>query len=140
MVIVCHSYIYPIDIATNRALKMHEYYSTCYCLYIPLSCKISIPWSRLGLRVFGWALSSPGFDDDFSNSRLIATISWWFSPKISAIEAHRDLTTLSSVSFLNDMSRDKAADPTYDAKWSGVDDPYETVGLNSPRPLSAEGS
>lgn len=48
MVIVCHSYIYPIDIATNRALKMHEYYSTCYCLYIPLSCKISIPASRLG--------------------------------------------------------------------------------------------
>jgi hypothetical protein len=44
------------------------------------------------------------------------------------------------VSFLNDTSRDKAADPTYDAKWSGVDDPYETVGLNSPRPLSAEGS
>jgi len=94
----------------------------------------------LAIRVFGWALSSPGFDDDFSNSRLIATISWWFSPKISAIEAHRDLTTLSSVSFLNDTSRDKAADPTYDAKWSGVDDPYETVGLNSPRPLSAEGS
>ena len=70
MVIVCHSYIYPIDIATNRALKMHEYYSTaCSSVGDPKSLLTYSSESELA-NLSSTILPTFSFFDEKTSSRI----------------------------------------------------------------------